>query len=370
MKLIIGVLLIVLGIFSPSLTEVAVARHNLPAPETSARVEHVIYLPLSLRGHITIHPIMTGNYPDGGWWQPNPQNVIDSQFRPQDEWAESSMSLAGVFHNIQTPAEHLIVMLLGAIWDNGYMPFVNLYANVSAYSIAHGQIDNEIRAWADFYRQYSQNGQRKAFLAPLQEMNGDWVPYGMDPTNYQAAYRRIRDIFLQRGVPPGSVYWVFAPNGWSRPGTPGFEAYYPGHDVVDVVGFSSYNFGYNPNNPFKSWETAPELFGPYIERIQVMAPGKPIMVAQTATTAYTSQGYDVPAKNAWLQDTFTYLAEQPDVIGVVYYNHEDTVQGYEWLYYRAGQVEYYTGYRLAMTHARHLYVHPNEIDQFYFPNRQ
>ncbi len=63
-------------------------------------------------------------------------------------------------------------------------------------------------------------------------------------------------------VPAGSVRWVFAPNGYSLPADP-FEEYYPGDAVTDVIGFSSYNYGFYPGYGTR-WDDPSFTFGNYL----------------------------------------------------------------------------------------------------------
>ena len=109
-------------------------------------------------------------------------------------------------------------------------------------------------------------------------------------------------IFEQEGVPSSSVQWVFAPNGKSSTGWPSFEDYYPGDSLVDVVGFSSYNFGFHPNlypASYRKWSTPDYVFTDHVSRMRVMAPSKPVFIAQTGTSAYGPNGYDESQKNQW-----------------------------------------------------------------------
>jgi hypothetical protein len=227
------------------------------------------------------------------------------------------MSLVETFVDIEWPtAASTVPIELTTIWNTGKVPFINLAVGHvtpgrTVQQIAQGQIDNQIRTWADAYRGWATNG-RRAFIAPLQEMNGYWVAYGKDPANFKLAYARIRAIFAQRGVAPSTVRWVFAPNGWSEPGHE-FELYYPGNATVDVLAFSSYNFGACVwSGP--AWNTFATVFKPFLDRMRVMAPSKPIFIAQTGSV---SVGGD---KNAWLDDTYTQLAAYPGVRAILYYH--------------------------------------------------
>jgi hypothetical protein len=147
-----------------------------------------------------------------------------------DDWLSSNglntrVSIAGTFMDIEFPnPDWNIPHDLDAAWDQGAVPFVNLAVGTaglgarSASEVASGEIDEAIRVWARTFATWAGDGGKRAFIAPLQEMNASWVTYGLDPTNYKLAYARIQAIFRQEGVPESAVLWVFAPNGWSEPG--------------------------------------------------------------------------------------------------------------------------------------------------------
>jgi beta-mannanase len=253
------------------------------------------------------------------------------------------------------------------MWDNGYTPFVNLTvqynSGITAKQIANGQADNVLRNIARTYATMVQHNHRMAFFAPLQEMNSDWVPYGMDPANFKLAYRRIQQIFADEGVPSESIQWVFAPNGWTAPEKPPFEDYYPGDAYVDIVGFSAYNFGYCSNNSHPAWETPETIFHQYIERFAVLAPSKPIFISQTGTTAYTNQGKSVTAKNQWLTEAYNYLATHPSVRAVIYFNRWDS--DCDWSFYQLGG-EQYAGYPQGVANSAYGYVSPFALKDMIF----
>lgn len=240
-----------------------------------------------------------------------------------DTWLGApTVTFAGTFIDLEYPAQ-LILDELNTSWDAGYIPFINLGAGTypwdtavprTAAGIANGDLDAQIRNWADTYKTWSNNGEKRALIAPLQEMNGYWSSYGLDPVNYKLAYYRIFQIFQQEGVQRDWVEWVFAPNGWSQPGHE-FEKYYPGNSVVDVVGFSSFNFGACSDS--NQWEMYNQIYKPYLDRMTIMAPGKPIIIAEIGTVA---EGGD---KNVWLQNTLTQLSTYPGLRGWVYFNRTE-----------------------------------------------
>ena len=225
------------------------------------------------------NPVLLGVYPSGPDLASHLESLADI-----DAWIAPTgrrIALAGDFLDIEyTPA---VAVNLSATWDSGRIPFVKLLTVRTAADIANGLVDPAISAWGRAFARWSAGGQRRAFVAPLAEMNGNWIPYYSDAATSVRAYRRIRTLVnaeLQAArVPPNAIGWVFAPNGWSQPGDE-FERFYPGHDEADAVGFSAYNWGRCP--PWHKWDTFETGFLPYLVRIRAMAPGKPIFIAETA----------------------------------------------------------------------------------------
>lgn len=348
LKSILGAILLLIGISSLKPPQ------NVPAAPSQ---DFEVFLPLLFKPED--NKTLLGLYPDSYWKPDGLSGALEAELDAIGSWSGKQVALAGVFHSIDQHDDFIIDDMFATIWNAGYTPFVNIYFTVSASSIASGAKDADIRAWAQEYKRYANGGSRMAFLAPMQEMNGNWVPYGSsDPAFYKAAYQRVRQIFDAEGVPSTSIKWVFAPNGHSSIGWPEFEAYYPGDDLVDVIGFSSYNYGYHSQNPYKKWETPDELFTPFIDRINLMAPGKPIIVAQTGTTGYGPNGYSISLKNQWLDDAYTLLSDH-GVFGVMYYSANNV---YDWAFYRYNDSDFrFEGYRDGIVYPEYQYMTPNEV---------
>lgn len=278
-----------------------------------------------IRGGISWQAEATGLPVLVGLYSSSSLDTTVGEIQTVDSWLGApTVTFAGTFIDLEYPPE-LILADLNRSWDAGYVPFVNLGAGTypwghatprTAAQIANGDLDTQIRNWAETYKTWSNNGEKRALIAPLQEMNGYWTSYGLDPANYKLAYYRIFQIFREAGVQHEWVGWVFAPNAWSQPGHE-FENYYPGNSVVDIVGFSSFNFGSCPS--VDKWETYDQIYMPYLERMTIMAPGKPIIIAEIGTVA---EGGD---KNAWLQDTLSKLSAYPGLRGWIYFNRSENV---------------------------------------------
>jgi beta-mannanase len=185
-----------------------------------------------------------------------------------------------------------------------------------------------------------------------------WASYGGDPNSFKAAYKHIKAIFSLRGI-SSQAWWVFAPNGWSIQGQE-FENYYPGDSNVDVVGFSSYNYGFcQVAYPWQRWENYDTLYKPYLSRMASMAPGKPVILTQTGTTAqYQNSNFDINAKNIWLRVNYEYLSKEPQVLGIMYYDYDQSSWECNWKVTSGGN---YSGYHDGVSYAPYRYLSSGEL---------
>ncbi|GAA5821422.1 hypothetical protein JCM10212_002339 [Sporobolomyces blumeae] len=75
------------------------------------------------------------------------------------------------------------------------------------------------------------------------EMNGGWMPYGLQPDRYVPLFRDVANAV--RAV-SNETYMLFAPNIWNGPvddASQGYMPYFPGEEYVDLVGLSFYSLG-------------------------------------------------------------------------------------------------------------------------------
>jgi len=229
------------------------------------------------------------------------------------------MTFAGTFHSINendgvAGGWSNTREALEEVWKGQATPFANLTIPASAAAIASGAWDNKIGEWASHMQQFlDMGGGRSLVLAPLQEMNGDWTPYGCDPGNFINAYRRVVDIIRGRGIDETQVRFAFAPNGWTTPGCGSIGSYYPGNAYVDVIGISAYRWADGANVFSVMGATVNDVAGAF--------PGKPIIIAQTG--AWPSAPAGAPDKDQWIREMFSWAASHPSVVGIVYFNHNN-----------------------------------------------
>jgi hypothetical protein len=239
-----------------------------------------------------------------------------------------------------------MIHMLEEVWSAGATPFVNIHIDAYPAEIVAGVMDTYITTLGNAVGQFlSQGGGRAVLLAPMPEMNGDWVVYGMDPTNFKEAFRHFVSVASQGGA-SGRVRWVFAPNGWSTPPYRMVD-YYPGADVVDMVAFSAYNWG--SSQPGFRWTTPAETMCAPLNQARSFAHEKPFLVSQTASSTI---GGD---RDAWIADLFQFLVNDPNVVGFLYFNID---KEQDWAIYRGAEVA--AGWRQGMQSAQTVYQFPLE----------
>lgn len=229
------------------------------------------------------------------------------------------VTFGGTFHHLFEGRDNTF-WILDEVWRAGATPVANVEVPVSAAAIARGDHDDAIRAWAEGVVWWlNADPQHALIIAPMQEMNGNWVPWGMDPINFKIAYRKFIQIVSEFGVDETQVRWMFAPNGVSVFPYSATD-YWPGDDVVDIVGLSAYNFGHE----FGEWQTLDDVLFDVTQQLRAFARDKPFVIAQIGTS---QQGGD---REAWLSEMFAFVADDPNHIGFVYFNFDKETNWRVW----------------------------------------
>ena len=176
--------------------------------------------------------------------------------------------------------------------------------------IVAGDFDSYVRRWADGLKAFG----RPVLLRFAHEMNGDWYPWsegvnGNGPGDYVAAWRHVRSVVDAAGA--SNVSWVWSPNVPYTGSVP-LAGLYPGPATVDVVALDGYNFG--TSQSWSSWVSPQALFGAGLQELRALAPGLPILIAETASAEAGGSKAD------WVRSLFAYLAAQPDVTAVVWFH--------------------------------------------------
>jgi len=226
------------------------------------------------------------------------------------------------------------------IHEMGAVPYIRLMLReeeeetpnrFSLEAVLDGAFDGDLRGWAR---------QAAEFPGPLivefgTECNGDWFPWNgshhgagrLDgfgdpakpdgPERFAATYRHIVDLMRAEGA--RNITWVFhvdstdSPEAaWNR-----FENYYPGDGYVDWVAVSAYG----PQEPTEDeYETFREQMDGAYPRLERLAPGKPVIVAEFGCTA----GCPVISPEKWAGDALSDIlgGRWPRLIGFSWWDEQ------------------------------------------------
>lgn len=173
-------------------------------------------------------------------------------------------------------------------------------------NIAFGEQDAKIDAFAIKCKEFAY----PIMLRPWWEMNGAWYSWGRK-AEYKVAW--IRFVTRIRAIAP-NVSFVWCPNTiWDTLSDP--APFFPGEAYVDWVGIDGYNRG---TNPYKAdrWKSPFQVFSETYNRLRILAPNKPIMICETASTEYGG------SKSAWITNLLSNALPNrfPKIRALVWFN--------------------------------------------------
>jgi hypothetical protein len=177
----------------------------------------------------------------------------------------------------------------------GAIPLMDMGSDgASLAEIAGGARDSYLASWAKAARNYG----KPFFLRWDWEMNGTWFRWGEEaaasPSLFRSAWRHFHDVAEAQGAT--NVTWVWCPNvGFS--GSTTLSSLFPGTEYVDWTCADGYNHGTNPIKP-DSWTKFFTLFSPTYNALLKLAPEKPVMIAETASTEFGG------SKAQWIADAY------------------------------------------------------------------
>lgn len=181
--------------------------------------------------------------------------------------------------------------------------------------VAAGDYDAYIQQWGAALASWGQ----PVYLRYGHEMNGNWYPWseGVNTNaagSYIAAWTHVHDVVAAQGA--SNVIWVWSPNV-PYTGSTELAALYPGAAYVDIVALDGYNWGTAAS--WSAWSAPSALFGTGLAQLRTVAPGKPILIAETASAEAGGSKAD------WNTALVSYLNAQPDVMGFVWFHHAKEV---------------------------------------------
>ncbi len=145
----------------------------------------------------------------------------------------------------------------------------------------------------------------------MDDASGQFIWSGWDPKTYIAAYRKMVDIC--RVEAPKAKFM------WSPLGNETMASYYPGDDVVDVVGLTVFSFQPWEEATLGKAQSFDDIFAPrYARALQL---NKPIVIAEL--------GYigDLAHVTEWDDSVRSTATKYPELTAVNYFNHQEV---YAW----------------------------------------
>lgn len=141
-----------------------------------------------------------------------------------------------------------------------------------------------IRAYAEELR----DTKIPIFLRYASEMNGDWVPWNGNPSEYIKNFRMVHDI-MEEVAPNVAMVWSPSEMPLNK-----IQEYYPGDNYVDWVGISIYSAQFENGDLSKPTDTNNPL-DPLDYIYNLYASRKPIMISEYAAShqaGYASKKQD------------------------------------------------------------------------------
>jgi len=189
--------------------------------------------------------------------------------------------------------------------------------NYQLSDVLSGRYDSYIREFAEDARDWG----HPFFLRFNWEMNGDWFPWaervnGNRPGEYVAVWRHVHDIFAAAGA--ANATWVWCPYSQFKRHLAPLAPLYPGGDYVDWTCIDGFNWGANPTNPHR-WRSFASIFSTtYRQLVRRIAPEKPIVIAEVASTGPGR------AKAIWIRKMFRDLKHRyRRVRALIWFNQVD-----------------------------------------------
>ncbi len=171
--------------------------------------------------------------------------------------------------------------------------------------IARGDFDDYARAWAQRLAAYG----GPVILRFAHEMNHHAYPWGTAegnrPGTYITAWRHLRAVFARAGAT--NVRWDWSPTASNLD-----WRYYPGDDVVDIIGLTGFNGGSDLN--WGGWRSPGQMFDRALSQIARRVPSKPVEISEVSSTP---NGGNRPA---WIARLFALARKYPQVRTIAWFN--------------------------------------------------
>ncbi len=147
---------------------------------------------------------------------------------------------------------------------------------------------------------------------------------------YIAAYRNIHSIFEAEGVSNVSyavilTEWSFEVGDFSPNDRRRAELWYPGDDVIDIIGSDEYNWNNCRGNTTDPWTTLPNDLAPLL-RFADQHPDKQLMLGEFGSDEGTAG-----QKAQWLNQARNWFEQSPDgdrFVALLYFHDDGREEGW------------------------------------------
>ena len=192
-------------------------------------------------------------------------------------------------------------------WSSASLPVAPIEPAYGLRALSEGRFDSYITRWATAARRWG----HPFFLRFDWEMNSSTFPWsvrsnGNDAGLFVAAWRHVHGIFTRVGA--RNATWVWCPNADPEHDPSELAALYPGAGYVDWTCLD----GYNTAAPWRSFASI--FAADYAAITQHVAPGKPMIVGETASTEVRGD------KAAWIAGMFEALSSMPAIRGLIWFD--------------------------------------------------
>lgn len=178
-------------------------------------------------------------------------------------------------------------------------------------TIANGDRDRQIRRKARELKAFGQPVYLAFHHEPEDDRDLDSKSRSGTRKSYKRAFRRIHRVFRAEGVTNVSFVWTLTGHTFRRGEA---DRWYPGDNVVDVVGVDAYNWFGTGHAGGSTWTTFAAAFQPAYD--WAIARGKPMWVTETGTLEDPS---DPSRKAQWYYDMGAQAQAWPNLRAIVYF---------------------------------------------------
>lgn len=246
--------------------------------------------------------IVFGAYDPHGDFETDSNTQIEHLFLPWEDVDLSSLAAADSY--ALERGRTLLITVEPWTWSQDkHIAPADLRAGIAA-----GRYNGNIAAICSVVRDF-QTPTTLRWAQEMEDTTGRFIWSNWKPEDYVAAYRTF--VEECREIAPNVAFM------WSPKGEPSLGAYYPGDDVVDVIGLSVFGLqAYDHLRMGHDLTFADLLLPGYTEAVKF---GKPIYVAELGYSG------DMKYVSDWSETLLESLPQFEELKGVVYFNDRDVI---------------------------------------------